>query len=145
MIIYFLTDYSMERRRSFKKTEMGERVRFLYMWLCGLSLRCIAERTGTSATTVRRWVRRWQIEGDLHARTPKPKSNCFVEHHNIPISLKRQTISSQVLMSNYFLNLGVDVSRVKIPASQLYPRVEHMIPFYNRNIIAYFDHEQNLI
>ncbi|KAK4316550.1 hypothetical protein Pmani_007682 [Petrolisthes manimaculis] len=46
-------------RRTFKRTRMEDRTRFIWLWLSGMSLRAIAERTGTSATTVRRWVRRW--------------------------------------------------------------------------------------
>lgn len=52
----------MERHRTFRKTRLAERAMFMYMWDAGLSLRTIAEQTGASATTVRRWVKRWKTE-----------------------------------------------------------------------------------
>lgn len=61
----------MEHRPSYKKTMMVERERFVWMWLGGLSYRAIAQWTGASATTVQRWVSRWQREGDLRSKKIK--------------------------------------------------------------------------
>ncbi|KAK3893045.1 hypothetical protein Pcinc_003123 [Petrolisthes cinctipes] len=41
--------------------------------MAGLSLRAIAEKMGTSATTVRRWVRRWQREGNICSKKTRSK------------------------------------------------------------------------
>lgn len=66
----------MEHKQLFRKTSFAERVRFVWLWQRGLSFRAIAKRTETSATTVRRWVRRWQSKFDLRSK----KSQVSLQH-----------------------------------------------------------------
>lgn len=55
----------MGRHRAFRKTRIAERAMFVYLRDAGLTLRSIAEKTGSSPTTVRRWVNRWNKERRL--------------------------------------------------------------------------------
>ncbi|XP_071523914.1 LOW QUALITY PROTEIN: glutamate receptor ionotropic, delta-2-like [Panulirus ornatus] len=59
----------MEHRRPFQLTALAERVRFVWLWEGGMSTRAIARETGTSATTVNRWIKRWQKEGNVNSRS----------------------------------------------------------------------------
>lgn len=59
----------MELRRRTKPTSIWERASFVIMWTGGMSLRAIARQTGSSVTTVYRWIRRWQNEGHINTRT----------------------------------------------------------------------------
>lgn len=57
------------RQYPFRPTGLDERARFVWMWVEGLSVRMIAQQTGTSVTTVYRWIRRWQQEGHVENKT----------------------------------------------------------------------------
>lgn len=59
---------AMVGRSKRRLTVPEDRVRFVTLWMCGISARDIAENTGASVTTVYRWVRRWQDEGTLETR-----------------------------------------------------------------------------
>ena len=48
----------MGRRVRYHKTCSNERLWYMHMWVSGLSIRSIAQRTERSPTTVRRWLRR---------------------------------------------------------------------------------------
>ncbi|XP_045102571.1 uncharacterized protein LOC123498994 [Portunus trituberculatus] len=54
--------------RSFRPTEGHERAEFVWLWASGMPVRDIAVRSGTSVTTVYRWIRRWQREGHVNTR-----------------------------------------------------------------------------
>ena len=54
--------------RSFRPTESHERAGFVWLWASGMPVRDIAVRSGTSVTTVYRWIRRWQREGHVNTR-----------------------------------------------------------------------------
>ncbi|MPC93235.1 hypothetical protein E2C01_088358 [Portunus trituberculatus] len=54
--------------RSFRPTEGHERAGFVWLWASGMPVRDIAVRSGTSVTTVYRWIRRWQREGHVNTR-----------------------------------------------------------------------------
>lgn len=58
----------MERRYKFRPTTLSERTWIVWMWQCGLSARLIAQESGTSVTTVCRWIRRWTREGNVNTR-----------------------------------------------------------------------------
>lgn len=58
----------MELRRRARPTSSWERARFVSMWISGMSLRAIARQTGSSVTTVYRWIQRWQNEGHINTR-----------------------------------------------------------------------------
>ena len=58
----------MEMRRKAQPTTPWERVKFVLLWRHGMSLRTIARHTGSSVTTVYRWIRRWQQEGHINTR-----------------------------------------------------------------------------
>ena len=55
--------------RSFRPTESHERAGFVWLWASGMPVRDIAVRSGTSVTTVYRWIRRWQREGHVNSKT----------------------------------------------------------------------------
>lgn len=71
--IFTIQEVGMDLQQSFRKTGITERTSFILLWMAGLSLRAIAEKMGTSATTVRRWVRRWQREGTLCSKKTRRK------------------------------------------------------------------------
>lgn len=71
--IFTIQEVGMDLQQSFRKTGVTERTSFILLWMAGLSLRAIAEKMGTSATTVRRWVRRWQREGTLCSKKTRRK------------------------------------------------------------------------
>lgn len=98
----------MVHRQSVKKTEMAERVQFVSMWLSGLSLRFIADLSGVSATTVRRWVRRWQKDGDLYAKTHKRGINSLLQTYTTAASEDIRSIALQSAIHTYFLQLIMD-------------------------------------
>lgn len=72
----------MRCRRTFKKTRVDDRARFIWLWLSGMSFRAIAKCRGTSATTVRRWVRRW-LGRDLRLTDVTATTNIYIRD-NIP-------------------------------------------------------------
>uniref|UniRef100_A0A0P4WAP5 Insertion element IS150 protein InsJ-like helix-turn-helix domain-containing protein n=1 Tax=Scylla olivacea TaxID=85551 RepID=A0A0P4WAP5_SCYOL len=71
--------------RSFRPTEGHERAGFVWLWASGMPVRDIAVRSGTSVTTVYRWIRRWQREGHVNTR---PRSGrppvSTTPTHNLP-------------------------------------------------------------
>lgn len=69
----------MEWRRQARATGVRERVRFVWMWLEGMSLRAIARHTGASVTTVYRWIRRWQREGHVNTRARRNNTQVHTE------------------------------------------------------------------
>lgn len=64
------------RNQVFRPTGLRERAEFVWLWVEGWSARAIAQHTGTSVTTVYRWIRRWQREGNVHdrPRSGRPRS-----------------------------------------------------------------------
>nr|XP_053641796.1 uncharacterized protein LOC128695320 [Cherax quadricarinatus] len=58
----------MERQRLIRSTDLMDRARFVRMWVSGKTTRAIARETGSSITTVSRWIRRWKSEGNVNAR-----------------------------------------------------------------------------
>lgn len=99
----------MDRYRTFRKTRMAERAMFVYLWDAGLSLRTIAEQTGTSATTVRRWVKRWKRERNLcptvQTQNTTPSTNMLpgaVRVWSQPPSTSRNYIYSYCYDSSLF-------------------------------------------
>lgn len=94
----------MAFQSSVKKTEMSDRLHFVYLWLSGLSLRFIANLTGASATTVRRWVRRWQRDGDLHAKTRRRKK-CLLQTQTASSLLDNSANASNAAVNSYILKL----------------------------------------
>lgn len=59
----------MESPRLSRPTNLTDRVRFVWMWISGMSARAIAQETGTSVTTVCRWIQRWRQEGNVNTKT----------------------------------------------------------------------------
>lgn len=53
----------MVLRRVFQPTALGDRAKFIWLWVKGNSARSIAKETGASVTTVYRWIRRWRHGG----------------------------------------------------------------------------------
>ncbi|ROT79300.1 Variant Ionotropic Glutamate Receptor [Penaeus vannamei] len=63
-------------RRPLVHTRRDERYAIVRLWQSGLSARLIADETGTSTTTVYRWVRRWQEDGNVENK-PRVDRNPF--------------------------------------------------------------------
>lgn len=51
------------------KSVIADRRRIVWLWLTGMAARDIATETGTSLSTVYRWIRRWEKEGTLATRS----------------------------------------------------------------------------
>ncbi|XP_045123992.1 uncharacterized protein LOC123511950 [Portunus trituberculatus] len=66
-----------EQRRPFQPTELADRARFVSMWVNGKSTRAIARETGTSASTVSRWIKRWKKEGNVDTRPRLGRPCCY--------------------------------------------------------------------
>ncbi|KAK3886355.1 hypothetical protein Pcinc_004591 [Petrolisthes cinctipes] len=67
----------MRFRNPFRPTGLRERAKIVLLWVEGWSVRAIAQHTGTSVTTVYRWIRRWQKEGNVKTRSKsgRPRSS----------------------------------------------------------------------
>lgn len=63
-------------QRRCKQTSVEERTRFVNMWVDGMSLRAIAHITGTSVSTVFRWIHRWLWQGNGDAKLYVRKLLC---------------------------------------------------------------------
>ncbi|XP_066984733.1 uncharacterized protein [Macrobrachium rosenbergii] len=61
------------------------RTKMVCMWVGGMSARAIAQETGTSVTTVYRWIRRWQKEGNVETkpRSGRPRTTTAEEDQKI--------------------------------------------------------------
>lgn len=62
-----ITSSVMETQKRTKPV-LSEKVKFLTMWMAGMSCCDIARTTGRSATTVYRWINRWRKEGHVNTR-----------------------------------------------------------------------------
>lgn len=64
------------RNQVFRPTGLRKRAEFVWLWVEGWSAKAIAQHTSTSVTTVYRWIRRWQREGNVHdrPRSGRPRS-----------------------------------------------------------------------
>lgn len=51
------------------KSVTSDHKRIVWLWVAGLAARDIAKETGTSLSTVYRWIRRWEKEGTLETRS----------------------------------------------------------------------------
>lgn len=58
----------MGRRRILRSTCINDRAMFIRMWMSGIPSSVIAQETGSTATTVRRWIRKWRREGNINGR-----------------------------------------------------------------------------
>nr|XP_053643775.1 uncharacterized protein LOC128696520 [Cherax quadricarinatus] len=56
----------MVQRRAFKPTDMDDRLKIVLLWMKGTTVRDIALKTGSSVSTVYRWIKRWQREGNIY-------------------------------------------------------------------------------
>lgn len=94
-------------RRSHRKTVIADRRKFVRMWMGGYSFRTIAEILGTSATTVSRWVRRWQKEAYLiTSRTPGIQATQYITYpHGYPLNFYCHSLHS---LNNNFANLDIE-------------------------------------
>lgn len=54
--------------RCSRPTSLTERSNYVRLWVRGMSSRAIALETGTSVTTVCRWIKRWREEGHVNTR-----------------------------------------------------------------------------
>lgn len=54
--------------RTKKRMVRNERVRIVWMWLDGMSVKETAHLTGASVSTVYRWIRRWREEGTVESK-----------------------------------------------------------------------------
>ena len=52
---------------------IARRIAIVQMWQKGIPIRNISNRTGSSVTTVYRWVRRWQEQGTVEAKPYRRK------------------------------------------------------------------------
>ncbi|KAK3885063.1 hypothetical protein Pcinc_010717 [Petrolisthes cinctipes] len=58
----------MDEHLAKNKSVTTDRTRIMWLWLAGITPRDIAAETGTSLSTVYRWIRRWEKKGTLVSR-----------------------------------------------------------------------------
>lgn len=100
----------MARLHKFKPTTLADRTRFVWLWRSGLSARTIAQESGTSVTTVCRWIKRWRREGTVakRPRSGRPRkrekqrtdSLCHNTYHHL-------TAENKYKLLNWFLQTQV--------------------------------------
>ncbi|KAK4293415.1 hypothetical protein Pmani_033893 [Petrolisthes manimaculis] len=78
----------MERRRSFKKTRASDRATFISLWCRGLTYSDIAEQTGSSPTTVRRWISLPPVLLGQLGNDPEKKTVCVYGHLDVQPALR---------------------------------------------------------
>lgn len=98
----------MLRRPPFQPTCLEVRAKIVWMWVEGLPARNIAKATGTSVTTIYRWVRRWEKEDNVLTKPRKGRPRGSRRE-----AKKRQQHSS----SRMSASLGVAVK------SSVYPQI----------------------
>lgn len=81
---------AMEGRQPNKTTNTTERARMVWMWMGGQSARDIAQETGASVSTVYRWIRRWEQEGNIHTRPRTGKSQICLWRKKVSTSEPHQ-------------------------------------------------------
>lgn len=93
-------DRRMDRRSGYRQTTVSDRKRIIWMWIRGMSTRVIARESGTSATTVQRWINRFQENGHIN-RCSGVKSRAVKGLTLLPDpSTDPQTLKPEVLASN---------------------------------------------
>lgn len=101
------------RRRSHRKTVIADRRKFVRMWMGGFSFRTIAEILGTSATTVSRWVRRWQREANLvSSRSAGMEATHYTTYpYTYPLNFYYHPLNS---LGNTFANLDIEAYALRM-------------------------------
>ena len=74
--------------RSCIPTQRHQRAGFVWLWAYGVPIRNIAVRSGTSITTVYRWIRRWQREGHVNSRPRSGRPKLRTKKGNAPVQLR---------------------------------------------------------
>lgn len=67
---------TFKRRGRRRQADVNARLRMVWLWLAGLSVREVSCHMRVSVTTVYRWVRRWQEEGTVKTRSYR-RASCF--------------------------------------------------------------------
>ncbi|KAK4326019.1 hypothetical protein Pmani_003442 [Petrolisthes manimaculis] len=93
----------MVLQRVSQPTTLEDRAKFIWLWVKGNSARNIAKETGTSVTTVYRWIRRWRERGvvENRPRSGRPRitsteedlailKTAFTWRHISSINIKRR-------------------------------------------------------
>lgn len=58
-------------------TSLSDRCTFVKLWAEGMSARAIARTTGSSVTTVCKWITRWKKEGHVNLKPSKGRRQIF--------------------------------------------------------------------
>ena len=74
--------------RSCLPTQRHERAGFVWLWAYGVPIRNIAVLSGTSITTVYRWIRRWQEEGHVNSRPKSGRMRLGTRKGGAPVQLR---------------------------------------------------------
>lgn len=98
------TRTTMEGRQPSRTTNTTQRARMVWMWVGGQSARTIAQATGASVSTVYRWIRRWEQEGNIHTRPRTGKYQICLWRNNIiyPSAYQENAFRSLAGFSPYF-------------------------------------------
>ncbi|KAG7162293.1 putative Glutamate receptor-like 74 [Homarus americanus] len=117
----------MEWRRPVKPTAVEDRVKFVWMWVEGMSLRAIARETGASVTTVYRWVHRWQQEGNVNTKPRGHKP--LVTHRDLDLANIPEVMHQSSTTSLDYTSLQCYHKPDKVPYYRdLMEMVEHYYP-----------------
>ncbi|XP_068216613.1 probable glutamate receptor [Palaemon carinicauda] len=94
--------HAMRRRIRITHTDMSERTRFIWMWASGLSVRDIARHTGSSVSTIYKWIRRWKKDGSIHTKNRWHPRAIAVGCPEVPTPLEAAT----GICPNYMLQMS---------------------------------------
>lgn len=96
-----------------RQADVHARIRMVWLWLAGLSVREISCHMHVSVTTVYRWVRRWQDEG-----TVKTRSYCRSSLNLRKVQQRHHFISPKMETMCFFPAGSWNISRVR-PHSEI--------------------------
>ncbi|XP_068228604.1 probable glutamate receptor [Palaemon carinicauda] len=91
----------MDQRYSDRPEVLDIRARLVWMWYQGMSARRISYETGLSTTTVYRWIRRWQEEGNV----------CTKSRSGRPRNEAKQMVAQYIVLSGKNKSLTTDELR----------------------------------
>ncbi|CAF3669016.1 unnamed protein product [Rotaria socialis] len=117
----------MERASSRHETTKPMRGSIIALHELGLSKTAIANRLGLTRVTVRKWIRRYEEEGDLNSRHRPGAPHCTTQHQDEEIfesAIETPLTTAVAITSNLQLRCSVDTVRNRLSTAG----INHHIP-----------------
>ena len=117
----------MERASSRHETTQPMRGSIIALHELGLSKTAIANRLGLTRVTVRKWIRRYEEEGDLNSRHRPGAPHCTTQHQDEEIigsAIETPLTTAVAITSNLQLRCSVDTVRNRLSTAG----INHHIP-----------------